>query len=175
MQPVHFMCLRARSPHLSCLPPAPRSAIERGQWVLLDSANLCNPTVLDRLNPLLEPQGGCRLPRQMHGSSAGMPLPYSTWAVRICFCASSCKQPSPGCICPPANTRRAAAERVRRGRRRRRACGASPPQLPPLPCTGPAVSCQSPGCCAALLAWSLADPAVQPLSFVAGWTRSALF
>ena len=32
-------------------------AIEGGQWVLLDSANLCNPTVLDRLNPLLEPQG----------------------------------------------------------------------------------------------------------------------
>ena len=32
-------------------------AIEAGQWVLLDSANLCNPTVLDRLNPLLEPQG----------------------------------------------------------------------------------------------------------------------
>ena len=30
--------------------------------MLLDSANLCNPTVLDRLNPLLEPHGGCRLP-----------------------------------------------------------------------------------------------------------------
>ena len=48
----------------TCLPasalltlPSARSAIERGQWVLLDSANLCNPTVLDRLNPLLEPQG----------------------------------------------------------------------------------------------------------------------
>ncbi len=26
--------------------------------MLLDSANLCNPTVLDRLNPLLEPHGG---------------------------------------------------------------------------------------------------------------------
>jgi len=32
-------------------------AIEHGQWVLLDNANLCNPTVLDRLNPLLEPNG----------------------------------------------------------------------------------------------------------------------
>ena len=40
----------------ACLPSSCR-AIERGQWVLLDSANLCNPTVLDRLNPLLEPQG----------------------------------------------------------------------------------------------------------------------
>lgn len=25
--------------------------------MLLDNANLCNPTVLDRLNPLLEPRG----------------------------------------------------------------------------------------------------------------------
>jgi midasin len=33
-------------------------AVECGGWVLLDNANLCNPTVLDRLNPLLEP-GGC--------------------------------------------------------------------------------------------------------------------
>lgn len=32
-------------------------AVERGQWVLLDNANLCNPTVLDRLNSLLEPGG----------------------------------------------------------------------------------------------------------------------
>ena len=38
-------------------------AIELGQWVLLDSANLCNPTVLDRLNPLLEPHG---VPRWWH-------------------------------------------------------------------------------------------------------------
>ena len=45
--------------HSRILSPALRTirAIERGQWVLLDSANLCNPTVLDRLNPLLEPQG----------------------------------------------------------------------------------------------------------------------
>ncbi|KAL0049173.1 hypothetical protein WJX82_008148 [Trebouxia sp. C0006] len=32
-------------------------AVEAGEWVLLDSANLCNPTVLDRLNPMLEPGG----------------------------------------------------------------------------------------------------------------------
>lgn len=32
-------------------------AVENGSWALLDSANLCNPTVLDRLNPLLEPHG----------------------------------------------------------------------------------------------------------------------
>ena len=32
-------------------------AVERGDWVLLENANLCSPTVLDRLNPLLEPEG----------------------------------------------------------------------------------------------------------------------
>ena len=32
-------------------------AVEAGQWVLLDNANLCPATVLDRLNPLLEPDG----------------------------------------------------------------------------------------------------------------------
>ncbi|CAN6468645.1 unnamed protein product [Victoria cruziana] len=32
-------------------------AVDRGEWVLLDNANLCNPTVLDRINSLLEPQG----------------------------------------------------------------------------------------------------------------------
>ena len=32
-------------------------AIMHGGWVLMDNANLCNPTVLDRLNPLLEPNG----------------------------------------------------------------------------------------------------------------------
>ncbi|KAI5016290.1 hypothetical protein ZWY2020_006141 [Hordeum vulgare] len=29
-------------------------AIERGEWVILDNANLCNPTVLDRINSLVE-------------------------------------------------------------------------------------------------------------------------
>ena len=32
-------------------------AMERGDWIILDNANLCSPTVLDRLNPLLEPGG----------------------------------------------------------------------------------------------------------------------
>jgi midasin len=32
-------------------------AIEHGQWVLLDNVNLCNPSVLDRLNSLLETNG----------------------------------------------------------------------------------------------------------------------
>ncbi|MQL83108.1 hypothetical protein Taro_015594 [Colocasia esculenta] len=32
-------------------------AIECGEWVVLDNANLCNPTVLDRINSLVEPNG----------------------------------------------------------------------------------------------------------------------
>lgn len=32
-------------------------AVQQGRWVLLDNANLCNSTVLDRLNPMLEPGG----------------------------------------------------------------------------------------------------------------------
>ncbi|EEP81459.1 conserved hypothetical protein [Uncinocarpus reesii 1704] len=32
-------------------------AIQRGDWVVLDNANLCNATVLDRLNSLMEPDG----------------------------------------------------------------------------------------------------------------------
>jgi hypothetical protein len=32
-------------------------AILEGYWVVMDNANLCNPSVLDRLNPLLEPHG----------------------------------------------------------------------------------------------------------------------
>jgi len=32
-------------------------ALEQGHWLLIDNVNFCNPTVLDRLNPLLE-EGG---------------------------------------------------------------------------------------------------------------------
>ena len=32
-------------------------AMEKGDWLLLDHANLCNPTVLDRLNSVMEPDG----------------------------------------------------------------------------------------------------------------------
>ena len=46
-------------------------AIEEGHWVLLDNANLCNPTVLDRLNPLLEPEGSLLLNEA--GTKEGQP------------------------------------------------------------------------------------------------------
>lgn len=32
-------------------------AIENGEWIVLDNANLCNPTVLDRINSLVEQSG----------------------------------------------------------------------------------------------------------------------
>uniref|UniRef100_A0A2P2MUR9 Midasin AAA lid domain-containing protein n=1 Tax=Rhizophora mucronata TaxID=61149 RepID=A0A2P2MUR9_RHIMU len=32
-------------------------AIENGEWLVLENANLCNPTVLDRINSLVEPGG----------------------------------------------------------------------------------------------------------------------
>lgn len=30
------------------------SSIEKGEWVIMENANYCNPSILDRLNPLLE-------------------------------------------------------------------------------------------------------------------------
>ncbi|KAI7907509.1 P-loop containing nucleoside triphosphate hydrolase protein [Cokeromyces recurvatus] len=33
------------------------NALEKGYWLLVDNANLCNPSVLDRLNPLFENNG----------------------------------------------------------------------------------------------------------------------
>ncbi|CAO3588237.1 unnamed protein product [Absidia cylindrospora] len=33
------------------------NALEKGHWLLIDNANLCNPSVLDRLNPLFENDG----------------------------------------------------------------------------------------------------------------------
>ncbi|KFM76673.1 Midasin, partial [Stegodyphus mimosarum] len=32
-------------------------AADKGHWVLIDDANFCSPSVLDRLNALLEPNG----------------------------------------------------------------------------------------------------------------------
>ncbi|CAB1097864.1 unnamed protein product [Ectocarpus sp. CCAP 1310/34] len=44
-------------------------ALERGDWIVLDGANLCSASVLDRLNPLLEPGGV--LPLTECGTSSG--------------------------------------------------------------------------------------------------------
>ncbi|KAL3439354.1 hypothetical protein BDV09DRAFT_190924 [Aspergillus tetrazonus] len=39
-------------------------AVQKGDWVVLDNANLCNPSVLDRLNSLTEPNGSLVLNEQ---------------------------------------------------------------------------------------------------------------
>lgn len=36
-------------------------AIQNGDWILIDNANFCNPSVLDRLNPLLERNGSLQI------------------------------------------------------------------------------------------------------------------
>lgn len=46
-------------------------AIEDGSWLVLDNANLCNPSVLDRLNSLLEPNGRLIISEQHGGASGG--------------------------------------------------------------------------------------------------------
>lgn len=46
-------------------------AIQSGTWVLLDNANLVNPTVLDRLNGLLEPGGVLQLDEAGGGAGGG--------------------------------------------------------------------------------------------------------
>ncbi|KAK5030524.1 AAA ATPase midasin [Exophiala sideris] len=45
-------------------------AIESGSWLVLDNANLCNPSVLDRLNSLLEPNGVLTL-SEHHSACSG--------------------------------------------------------------------------------------------------------
>ena len=41
-------------------------ALQKGHWVVLDNANLCTSSVLDRLNSLLEP-GGCLIVNEKLG------------------------------------------------------------------------------------------------------------
>jgi len=41
-------------------------ALERGDWLVLDNANLCNPAALDRLNSLLEPGGVLEINEHSH-------------------------------------------------------------------------------------------------------------
>ncbi|XP_052724837.1 midasin isoform X1 [Vigna angularis] len=47
-------------------------AIEQGEWIVLENANLCNPTVLDRINSLVEPCGSITVNER--GAVDGKPL-----------------------------------------------------------------------------------------------------
>ncbi|MCO5604407.1 hypothetical protein L7F22_058572 [Adiantum nelumboides] len=51
------MSSKAKKSHFEWVDGGFLRAVERGDWVLLENANMCSPTVLDRLNPLLEPNG----------------------------------------------------------------------------------------------------------------------
>ncbi|OAX84398.1 hypothetical protein ACJ72_01230 [Emergomyces africanus] len=42
-------------------------SVRKGDWVVLDNANLCNPSVLDRLNSLMEPNGCLIINEQRSG------------------------------------------------------------------------------------------------------------
>ena len=46
-------------------------AIEKGYWLVLDNANLCNPSVLDRLNSLMEPNGTLYLNEHRNADGTG--------------------------------------------------------------------------------------------------------
>ncbi|KAK4741715.1 hypothetical protein SAY87_025303 [Trapa incisa] len=47
-------------------------AVESGEWIVLEDANLCNPTVLDRINSLVEPSGSMIVNER--GSVDGKPV-----------------------------------------------------------------------------------------------------
>ncbi|KAM0334129.1 hypothetical protein ACHAQA_001149 [Verticillium albo-atrum] len=49
--------LEATDPRFEWLDGVIVKALQSGQWLVLDNANLCNASVLDRLNSLLEPNG----------------------------------------------------------------------------------------------------------------------
>ncbi|KAF3354041.1 putative RING finger protein [Verticillium dahliae VDG1] len=49
--------LEATDPRFEWLDGVIVKALQTGQWLVLDNANLCNASVLDRLNSLLEPNG----------------------------------------------------------------------------------------------------------------------
>ncbi|XP_021720497.1 midasin-like [Chenopodium quinoa] len=50
-------------------------AIENGEWIVLEDANLCNPTVLDRINSLVESEGSITV--NECGNVDGKPLELS--------------------------------------------------------------------------------------------------
>ncbi|KAJ5172825.1 Midasin [Penicillium capsulatum] len=55
-------------------------AVQNGSWVVLDNANLCNPSVLDRLNSLTEPNGTLILNEQRtEDGSARVITPHPTF------------------------------------------------------------------------------------------------
>ncbi|KAL6249838.1 AAA ATPase midasin [Rhinocladiella similis] len=56
-------------------------AIEKGSWLVLDNANLCDPSVLDRLNSLLEPNGVLAVSEHHNAGNARVIKPHPNFRV----------------------------------------------------------------------------------------------
>lgn len=62
------------------------NAIENGQWLLIDNANFCSPSVLDRLNPLLEMNGNLQINEKGIGENGVIPTIQAHKNFRIILC-----------------------------------------------------------------------------------------
>ena len=61
-------------------------AIENGEWLLIDNANFCSPSVLDRLNPLLEPNGLLQINEKGIGENGLIPTVQMHKNFRMILC-----------------------------------------------------------------------------------------
>ncbi|KAG0131716.1 ATPase, partial [Tuber indicum] len=57
-------------------------AVEKGRWLVLDNANLCSPSVMDRLNSLLEPNG-CLIVNEHNGKDGRPKMVYPSPGFRL--------------------------------------------------------------------------------------------
>lgn len=62
------------------------NAIENGKWLLIDNANFCSPSVLDRLNPLLEPNGLLQINEKGIGENGIIPTVQMHKNFRMILC-----------------------------------------------------------------------------------------
>lgn len=62
------------------------NAIENGEWLLIDNANFCSPSVLDRLNPLLEPNGLLQINEKGIGENGVIPTVQMHKNFRMILC-----------------------------------------------------------------------------------------
>ena len=62
------------------------NAIENGQWLLIDNANFCSPSVLDRLNPPLEINGNLQINEKGIGENGVIPTIRAHKNFRMILC-----------------------------------------------------------------------------------------
>lgn len=74
------------APHFHFIDGPVVAAAERGAWLALDDANLCPPSVLDRLNALLEPGGELTLSECSGGTETQRIVkPHPSFRVILCI------------------------------------------------------------------------------------------